>query len=187
MPTQVEFEQTELERQYVEGRLHFAIAGTAGSGKSSLINAFRGVSKGTASAAATGVVETTTSIGRYDDPHPDRSKFVSRACTALTPSSSSSIHVLSIPISPSSRTVKSSTFRPLSFEANRTAIADEMREELDEDESEDEEDVRSKDREARRTRVDADAKTQYISQTRRNVGEDLRKVGLDARGVELRD
>ncbi|KAF5378021.1 hypothetical protein D9757_009865 [Collybiopsis confluens] len=202
MPTQVEFEQTKLERQYVEGRLHFAIAGTAGSGKSSLINAFRGVSKGTASAAATGVVETTTSIGRYDDPHPDRSKFVWYDIPgAGTMNVSSSNYFVkqglyifdAIIVLFDSRFVDTDItilenckkFNVPAFivrsksDEHIKAIADEMREELDEDESEDEEDVRSKDREARRTRVDADAKTQYISQTRRNVRENLRKVGLD--------
>lgn len=59
------------------------------------------------------------------------------------------------------------------------AIADEMREALDEDESEDEEDVRSKEREMRRTRIDVDAKGQYISLTRQNVKENLKKAGLD--------
>lgn len=72
MPTQAEWEQCKRDRQYTEGRLHIAIAGVAGSGKSSLINAFRGISKGTANAADTGVVETTRHIGRYEDPHPDR-------------------------------------------------------------------------------------------------------------------
>ncbi|KAF9045874.1 hypothetical protein BDP27DRAFT_1374007, partial [Rhodocollybia butyracea] len=47
------------------------------------------------------------------------------------------------------------------------AIADEMREELDEE------------REARRTRIDTDAKGKYISDTRQNVKVNLRKAGLD--------
>ncbi|KAF5368305.1 hypothetical protein D9757_010522 [Collybiopsis confluens] len=163
MPTQVEFEQTKLERQYVEGRLHFAIAGTAGSGKSSLIKC-----------RSYGCRRNDHSIGRYDDPHPDRSKFVcSNYFVKQGLYSFDAIIVL---------------FDSRFVDTNITIFENyEMREELDEDESEDEEDVRSKDREARRTRVDADAKTQYISQTRRNVRENLRKVGLDARGVELRD
>ncbi|KIK53855.1 hypothetical protein GYMLUDRAFT_178359 [Collybiopsis luxurians FD-317 M1] len=202
MPTQVEFEQTKRERQYIEGRLHFAIAGTAGSGKSSLINAFRGVSKGTASAAATGVVETTVSIGRYEDPHPDRSKFVWYDIPgAGTINVSHSGYFIkqglyifdAIIVLFDSRFVDTDIsilenckkFNIPAFivrsksDEHIKAIADEMREELDEDESEDEEDVRSKDREVRRTRIDADARDQYVTLTRQNVKENLRKVGLD--------
>ncbi|KAJ4488838.1 interferon-inducible GTPase-domain-containing protein [Lentinula edodes] len=201
-PTRAEHEQTKHDRQYVEGRLHFAIAGVAGSGKSSLINAFRGVSKGTASAAATGVVETTRTIGRYEDPHPDRSKFVwfdipGAGTTNISNSDyfvKQGLYIFdAIIVLFDSRFVDTDItilenckrFNIPSFivrsksDEHIKAIADEMREALDEDESEDEEDVRSKEREARRTRIDADAKDEYISVTRRNVKENLRKAGLD--------
>ncbi|KAI6034696.1 interferon-inducible GTPase-domain-containing protein [Pisolithus microcarpus] len=56
--------------QYMEGVFHFAVAGVAGSGKSSLINAFRGLRNRDASAAATGVTETTLSMARYPDSNP---------------------------------------------------------------------------------------------------------------------
>ncbi|KAF9818981.1 hypothetical protein IEO21_02395 [Rhodonia placenta] len=59
IPTAQEFEATKRRLQYREGMFHFAIAGVAGSGKSSLINAFR-----------TGVVETTNKITRFADPNP---------------------------------------------------------------------------------------------------------------------
>ncbi|KAI6015395.1 hypothetical protein BKA83DRAFT_14329 [Pisolithus microcarpus] len=57
--------------QYEQGHFHFAIAGVAGSGKSSLINATRGVENRNQDAAETGVVETTVTTGRYPDPNPD--------------------------------------------------------------------------------------------------------------------
>ncbi|KAI6045814.1 interferon-inducible GTPase-domain-containing protein [Pisolithus marmoratus] len=56
--------------QYSEGFFHFAVAGIAGGGKSSLINAFRGLRNRDAGAAATGVTETTLTMSRYPDPNP---------------------------------------------------------------------------------------------------------------------
>ncbi|KAI6097565.1 interferon-inducible GTPase-domain-containing protein [Pisolithus sp. B1] len=69
-PTVVELEAAKRRVQYEEGHLHFAIAGVAGSGKSSLINAFRGLRNNEAGAAATGVTETTRVFHRYPDPNP---------------------------------------------------------------------------------------------------------------------
>lgn len=57
--------------QYQDGLIHIAITGVAGSGKSSLVNALRGVHNNHPSAARTGVAETTSAIGRYPDPSPD--------------------------------------------------------------------------------------------------------------------
>ncbi|KAI6097551.1 interferon-inducible GTPase-domain-containing protein [Pisolithus sp. B1] len=70
MPTVAELEAAKRRVRYEEGRLHFAIAGIAGSGKSSLINAFRGLRNNEADAAATGVTETTGVFDRYPDPNP---------------------------------------------------------------------------------------------------------------------
>ncbi|KAF7982897.1 hypothetical protein HWV62_25154 [Athelia sp. TMB] len=70
-PTQDELNQTKKRLEYVEGFYHFAVAGAAGVGKSSLINALRGVTNGSPSAARTGITETTREIARYTDP--DRS------------------------------------------------------------------------------------------------------------------
>ncbi|KAF9059573.1 interferon-inducible GTPase-domain-containing protein, partial [Rhodocollybia butyracea] len=202
MPTLADFERTKLERQYDEDRLHFAIAGVAGSGKSSLINAFRGISKGAASAADTGVVETTCNIGRYEDPNPDRSRFVWYDIPgAGTASISSSDYFIkqglyifdAIIVLFDSRFVDTDIsilknckkFNIPAFivrsksDEHMKAIADEMREALEVEESEDEEDVRSNEREARRKRIDADAKGWYISLTRQNVKENLKKAGLD--------
>ncbi|KAF8418145.1 P-loop containing nucleoside triphosphate hydrolase protein [Tirmania nivea] len=60
-----------------EDYFHCAIAGLAGSGKSSLINAFRGLRNNltTAGVAPTGVTETTVNITAYLDPSPG-SRFV---------------------------------------------------------------------------------------------------------------
>ncbi|KAG2135730.1 interferon-inducible GTPase-domain-containing protein [Suillus bovinus] len=55
--------------QYCEGLFHFAVAGVAGVGKSSLINAFCGLRNNDVRAAATGVTETTLAMARI--PHPD--------------------------------------------------------------------------------------------------------------------
>ncbi|TFY57757.1 hypothetical protein EVJ58_g6837 [Rhodofomes roseus] len=57
---------------YEEGKFHVAIAGIAGSGKTSLVNAFRGLRNSDRDAAPTGVVETTSTIQRYPDPMPKR-------------------------------------------------------------------------------------------------------------------
>lgn len=79
---------TPEERKKAEGLLmepkeeyfHCAIAGLAGSGKSSLINAFRGLRNNSSSptVAKTGVTETTMEITAYRDPSiaPPRSRFV---------------------------------------------------------------------------------------------------------------
>ncbi|KIK65229.1 hypothetical protein GYMLUDRAFT_220502 [Collybiopsis luxurians FD-317 M1] len=68
LPTEEEYRRILEARQYKEGYFHFAVAGTSGCGKSSLINAFRGILNDSKDAAAVGVTETTRDIGRYDDP-----------------------------------------------------------------------------------------------------------------------
>ncbi|EIW74614.1 hypothetical protein CONPUDRAFT_18766, partial [Coniophora puteana RWD-64-598 SS2] len=52
------------------GYYHFAVTGIAGSGKSSLINAFRGLRNRDAEAAATGIAETTLQTARFPDADP---------------------------------------------------------------------------------------------------------------------
>ncbi|KAG6373834.1 hypothetical protein JVT61DRAFT_5983 [Boletus reticuloceps] len=56
--------------QYKEDCFHFAIAGVSGSGKSSLVNAFRGLRSRDGGAAAVGVTETTLQMTRYPDANP---------------------------------------------------------------------------------------------------------------------
>lgn len=67
-PTQEEFDRGRERIQYNKKNLHFAIVGKSGSGKSSLINGFLDRSSNQSGAAATGVTETTSTIGRYPDP-----------------------------------------------------------------------------------------------------------------------
>ena len=61
--------------QYREDCFHFAIAGISGSGKSSLVNAFRGLRSRDPGAAAVGATETTLQMSRYPDTNPN-SPFV---------------------------------------------------------------------------------------------------------------
>ncbi|KAJ7622276.1 P-loop containing nucleoside triphosphate hydrolase protein [Roridomyces roridus] len=70
MPTIAEFDEAKRRIQYRDGIYHFAIAGTAGSGKSSLINALRGLKSKDSGAAKTGIVETTLTVGRFPDADP---------------------------------------------------------------------------------------------------------------------
>ena len=57
--------------QYREDCFHFAVAGISGGGKSSLVNAFRGLRSGDAGSAAVGVTETTLQMTRYTDANPE--------------------------------------------------------------------------------------------------------------------
>lgn len=78
-PTAKEIEQAERRLEPREGHFHIAIAGNSGTGKSSLINAIRGVKNNDKiHAASVGVTETTTGVGRYPDPTVSgpRSRFV---------------------------------------------------------------------------------------------------------------
>ncbi|KZT69875.1 hypothetical protein DAEQUDRAFT_690311 [Daedalea quercina L-15889] len=71
VPTEEEYAAAKQRLQYEEGFLHFAIAGVAGSGKSSLLNAFLGQENSKPGAAPTGTSETTRTTMRYADPHLD--------------------------------------------------------------------------------------------------------------------
>lgn len=69
MPTADELRAAKEKVQYKDGVFHFAVAGVAGSGKSSLVNAFCGMSNQDSNAALTGVVETTLEVQRYSNPN----------------------------------------------------------------------------------------------------------------------
>ena len=75
-PTEKEFSDVKEKLMYAPGALHFAVTGTAGSGKSSLINSLRGLLATDRGAAETGFIETTVEIGRY--PYPDKASPLSR-------------------------------------------------------------------------------------------------------------
>ncbi|KAF8454071.1 interferon-inducible GTPase-domain-containing protein [Kalaharituber pfeilii] len=66
--TQTDHQRIKKELDFKAGSIHIAIAGSAGTGKSSLINAFRGLRVTDHSAAPTDVVECTRKIARYPDP-----------------------------------------------------------------------------------------------------------------------
>ncbi|OJA19526.1 hypothetical protein AZE42_03204 [Rhizopogon vesiculosus] len=70
IPSDEEIQLAKDRVQYVEGLFHFAVTGVSGAGKSSLINAFRGLRNRDEGAAPTGVVETTMDISRFPDPNP---------------------------------------------------------------------------------------------------------------------
>ncbi|KAK0193428.1 hypothetical protein F5146DRAFT_1030613 [Armillaria mellea] len=59
-------------RYYTEGKFHLAITGISGTGKSSLINAFRGIWDDDEGAAMTDIVESTSVVTPYPDPNPDK-------------------------------------------------------------------------------------------------------------------
>ena len=67
-PTIEELAAAKARAGYREDRLHFAVCGPSGSGKSSLINAVRGLKNGQEGSAKTGVVECTEALHRYPDP-----------------------------------------------------------------------------------------------------------------------
>ena len=67
-PTAEELAAAKARADYREDRLHFAVCGPSGSGKSSLINALRGLRNGQEGSAKTGVVECTAALQRYPDP-----------------------------------------------------------------------------------------------------------------------
>ena len=66
-PTEEEFNSAQARIEYNPNKVHLAICGSSGSGKSSLINAFRGFANHEPGAAPAGVVETTKAIDRYPD------------------------------------------------------------------------------------------------------------------------
>ena len=67
-PTDEEFQLAKSRIEYDPEKLHIAVSGNSGSGKSSLVNAFRGLKNNKSGAAPTGVIETTKVITRYPDP-----------------------------------------------------------------------------------------------------------------------
>ncbi|KAN0097034.1 Interferon-inducible GTPase (IIGP) domain containing protein [Tylopilus felleus] len=70
-PSPEEFAAAKRRIRYEEGRFHFAVAGVAGSGKSSLVNAFRGLRSRDAGAAPVGITERALKVAQYPDPNPE--------------------------------------------------------------------------------------------------------------------
>jgi putative ribosome biogenesis GTPase RsgA len=67
-PTEEEFQSAKNRIQYDSEKLQFGICGDSGSGKSSLVNAIRGVKDSSREAAPTGEKQTTMDITRYTGP-----------------------------------------------------------------------------------------------------------------------
>ncbi|KAK0442280.1 interferon-inducible GTPase-domain-containing protein [Desarmillaria tabescens] len=67
LPSREHFESTKR-RYYTEGKFHVAITGISGTGKSSLINALRGIWDGEDGAASTDYMESTSVVTSYPDP-----------------------------------------------------------------------------------------------------------------------
>jgi hypothetical protein len=74
-PGPEEYNASKAKIQHTQGLFHVGISGIAGSGKSSLVNGFRGKHNMDSDAAAVGVNETTLTVTRYPDPNPS-SRFV---------------------------------------------------------------------------------------------------------------
>ncbi|KAG1741925.1 interferon-inducible GTPase-domain-containing protein [Suillus occidentalis] len=70
-PSEEDITRMKSQYHYSPGFIHIAVVGSAGAGKSSFINAVRGLSKNDPGAAPTGIVETTATVTRYADPHKD--------------------------------------------------------------------------------------------------------------------
>lgn len=68
-PTAAEIDGTKARLHYTEGPLHIAISGVAGSGRSSLVNALRGLRNGDRGAAPTGTDDSRVEeVARFPDP-----------------------------------------------------------------------------------------------------------------------
>ncbi|KAG1767476.1 interferon-inducible GTPase-domain-containing protein [Suillus placidus] len=74
-PSEEDIVRMKAAYRYSPGFLHLAVIGFSGSGKSSFINAIRGLSNNDPVAAPTGIVETTDAVTRYTDPRQDSQIF----------------------------------------------------------------------------------------------------------------
>ncbi|KAL0566918.1 hypothetical protein V5O48_015083 [Marasmius crinis-equi] len=75
LPTLEQYNAAKDSYAYEPGKVHLAIAGSSGTGKSSMINAIRGMRDVEDDAARVGNVETTTQMQRFYEPD-DRLPFV---------------------------------------------------------------------------------------------------------------
>ncbi|KAG1882367.1 interferon-inducible GTPase-domain-containing protein [Suillus subluteus] len=74
-PSEADIVRVRAEYRYSPGFFHLAVVGSSGGGKSSFINAVRGLSNNDPIAAPVGVVETTDVVTRYTDPRPGSQIF----------------------------------------------------------------------------------------------------------------
>ncbi|KAG2032636.1 interferon-inducible GTPase-domain-containing protein [Suillus americanus] len=74
-PSEADIVRMKTKHHYSPGFLHLAVVGSSGVGKSSFINAVRGLFNNDPIAAPTGIVETTNAVTRYTDPRPNSQIF----------------------------------------------------------------------------------------------------------------
>lgn len=202
LPTVDDIKAMKQKYRYIEGFFHFAIAGISGSGKSSLINAFRGVTGKDSRVpfAAVNVVETTTEVGRYPDPDPKKPFIWYDAPGAgtwdindWTYFTDQGLYIFDcILVVWSTRFTKTDLMilekcqrfgipayivRSKSDEQIRNLQKTKMVGDEDSDEEDDTDDDTDRAR-ARASRHFAEARDQYISATRQNVEWNLREAGL---------
>lgn len=70
-PSEDDIARMKTQYCYIPGFFHFAVVGTSGCGKSSFINAIRGLRNNDALAAPTGITECTNKTTRYPDQRPN--------------------------------------------------------------------------------------------------------------------
>ncbi|KAG1728285.1 interferon-inducible GTPase-domain-containing protein [Suillus paluster] len=70
-PSEEDIVRMKAEYLYNPNFLHLAVVGSSGAGKSSFINAVRGLSNNDPTGARTGIVEMTNEVTRYPDPRPN--------------------------------------------------------------------------------------------------------------------
>ncbi|KAG2059646.1 hypothetical protein BDR06DRAFT_667739 [Suillus hirtellus] len=70
-PSEEDINRMKATYHYNPGFIHIAVVGSAGAGKSSFINAVRGLSTNHTMAAPAGIIETTRTVTRYPDPRPN--------------------------------------------------------------------------------------------------------------------
>ncbi|KAG1851438.1 interferon-inducible GTPase-domain-containing protein, partial [Suillus subalutaceus] len=75
LPSEADIARVRAEYRYSPGFFHLAVVGSSGGGKSSFINAVRGLSNNDPIAAPVEVVETTDAVTRYTDPRPGSQIF----------------------------------------------------------------------------------------------------------------
>lgn len=75
-PTEEEFSSAFARIEHNPEKVHLAVCGSSGAGKSSLLNAFRGLANHNEGAAPAGPVETTRVINRYPDARAEFSRLV---------------------------------------------------------------------------------------------------------------
>ena len=75
-PSKAHVENAKIRYTYEEGKFHCCITGVSGTGKSSLLNALRGIGDRDPNAALTGTSEKFETLERFPDLRPEYNRFV---------------------------------------------------------------------------------------------------------------